>query len=290
MENILFLLLCTVPIIIPAGLFSLIQYRLSSKSRLPIDYGQSLRIPGFSLLTELKSLQFDVIAYVGLSATVTLIPFAQMGVYALFNREYKPLIFTTTITLLILGWFVVKIAKNFKRLQSIRLGLEAEWAVASELGQIREPNVSVFHDVQGDNFNIDHVVTSPNGIIAIETKGRRKPNSAAKEKSYRVTLKNDSLHFPHFTDKDTIRQAQRQSKWLKEKLLTATGEQNNVTPVVVIPGWFIEHKTKPSVLIWPLKKLRDNYRYGLKQNITMEQLQRVNHQLTILCQRNSDEF
>ena len=290
MENILFLLLCTAPIIIPAGLFPLIQYRLSSKSRLPIDYAQYLRIPGFSLLTELKSLQFDVIAYVGLSVTLTLIPFAQMGMYALFNREYKPLIFTAAITLLIVGWLVVKIAKNFKRLQSIRLGLEAEWAVASELGQIREPNVTVFHDVQGDNFNIDHVITSPNGIIAIETKGRRKPNSSSKEKSYRVTLKNDSLHFPHLTDTNTIPQAQRQAKWLRETLLSATGEQNNVTPVVVIPGWFIEHKTKPSVLIWPLKKLRENYRYGMKQNIAAEQLQRVNHQLSILCQRNSDKF
>ena len=290
METLIFLLLCTFPVAITAGIFPLIQYRLRNRSRLPIEYAKSLRIPGFSLLVDLKSRQLNIAAYLGLCTTVSLIPFAQMGVFALFNKAFQSLLFTAPITFLIAGWLLVKIIKNFRQLQSIRLGLEAEWAVASELGQIKDPNVSVFHDVQGSNFNIDHVITSPKGIIAIETKGRRKPNSAAKEKSYRVTLKNDSLHFPHFTDKDTIRQAQRQSKWLKEKLLTATGEQKNVTPVVVIPGWFIEHKTKPSVLIWPLKKLRDNYRYGLKQNITMEQLQRVNHQLTILCQRNSDEF
>ena len=33
----------------------------------------------------------------------------------------------------------------------------------------------VFHDVPADNFNIDHVVVSGQGIFAVETKGFTKP-------------------------------------------------------------------------------------------------------------------
>ncbi len=290
METLIFLLLCTFPVAITAGIFPLIQYRLRNRSRLPIEYAKSLRIPGFSLLVDLKSRQLNIAAYLGLCTTVSLIPFAQMGVFALFDKAFQSLLFTAPITFLIAGWLLVKIIKNFRQLQSIRLGLEAEWAVASELGQIKDPNVSVFHDVQGSNFNIDHVITSPKGIIAIETKGRRKPNSSARDKSYRVVLDNNSLLFPHYTDTDSIPQAQRQAKWLRETLISATGESHNVTSAVIVPGWFIEYRTKPCVLIWPLKRLRENYRYGMKQGLSPEQLLRVNYQLSVLCQRHSDEF
>ena len=37
---------------------------------------------------------------------------------------------------------------------------------------------AVFHDVPGDKaFNVDHVVIGPQGVFAVETKGRGKPAS-----------------------------------------------------------------------------------------------------------------
>lgn len=293
MENLLFILLFTLPIFIPLGFFAFIRFRLSQKGRLPIDYKRMQRVPGFSLIVELKSLQFDMGSFSGLAVAVGMLPFAQAGIFQLFGKIYSTpyfavMVFITTSTQV---YLIYRIIKSFKKLQYVRLGLEAEWAVAGELNQINDPNVTVFHDLQGDNFNIDHVVTSPNGILVIETKGRRKPNKGERNKSFQVEAIENTLHFPHYVDNKTIPQAQRQTKWLKEYLSNAAGESSLViSAIVVVPGWYVTMKTKPEVLTWPLKNLSQNYRNGLKQRLSPEQLQRVNHQLETLSLRNTDLF
>lgn len=290
MENVFFLLLCVIPIFAFAGFFILIRNRISKKSRLPFDITKSLRVPGYSILVDLKSHQVDIGAYLGLSVFIAIIPFAQAGIYTLFDKPIKFL--PSVIILMLIGEALLfrKAILSFKIIQNQRLGLEAEWAVAGELSQIKEPGVTVFHDVQCDNFNIDHVVTSPHGILAIETKGRRKPNNPNNQQTFKVELKGDKLIFPHYIDTSIVKQALRQAKWLKQLLDSSTGDAFNVVPAVVIPGWFVEMKSKPEILAWPLKKLRENYRHGMKQSLDPQQLKRVNHQLAILCQRDSDEF
>ncbi len=293
MENLLFFLLFTLPIFIPLSFFAFIRFRLSQKGRLPIDYKKMRRVPGFSLIVELKSLQFDMGSFLGLAVAVGMLPFAQAGIFELFGKTYYSPYFAIIvfITTSIQMYLVYRIIKSFKKLQYVRLGLEAEWAVAGELNQIKDPNVTTFHDLQGDNFNIDHVVTSPHGILLIETKGRRKPNNGERNKSFQVEVIGNTLHFPHYVDNNTIPQALRQTQWLKEYLNKAAGESSLViSAIVVVPGWYVTMKTKPDVLTWPLKNLSQNYRNGLKQRLSPEQLQRVNHQLETLSLRNTDLF
>lgn len=290
MENLVFLLLCFIPILIALAPLALLRYHLKKKSRAPFDIAKTLRVPGFTLLKEIKSLQFDLSTNFILCIIVTILPFAQIGVYSLFDKEINALWPLVVIYVGIGVSLVWKILKQFNQLQHLRLGLEAEWAVATELAHIKEPSITVFHDVQCDNFNIDHVVTSPNGVLAIETKGRRKPNKFKQQETHKVKLVNDALHFPNHIDKESVPQAIRQAKWLKELLGSSTGEPLNVAPALIIPGWYVEMRSKPAVLAWPLKKLRDNYRYAMKQSITPEQLTRVNHQLSLLCERKSTDF
>jgi len=289
-ENFFLIVLCSFPIFLTVGFFAFLHHRIRKKSRYPINVSKTQKIPGFSLLVKLKELQYDIGMRIGLTVAVGLIPFAQVGVYTLFGKPLTTFYLSAIFTFLVIIWLLIEITKSFKSLQNIRLGLETEWAVAEELNHIREPDVTVFHDVQAENFNIDHVVTSPHGIIAVETKGRRKPNVSERDKSYRVELNGNNLIFPNYTDTKIIPQTVRQAKWLTNHLANAAGERFAVTPAVVIPGWFVEIKTKPTVLAWPLNKLRSNYRHGMKQQLLPEQLKRVNHQLSILCQRNSVEF
>lgn len=290
MENLFFIVICCFPIFLTLGFFSFLHHSIRKKSRYPITISKIQRVPGFSLLVELKELQYDIGMRIGLSVAVGLIPFAQVGVYTLFGKPTVTIYPAAVIVFLLMVWLLIKITRNYRSLQNIRLGLEAEWAVAEELSHIREPDVAVFHDIQAGNFNIDHVVTSPSGIIAVETKGRRKPNNSERDKSYRVELNGNNLIFPNYTDTKSVPQALRQAKWLSEYLANSAGERFTVTPTVVIPGWFVEIKTKPTVLAWPLNKLRSNYRHGMKQRLTPEQLKRVNHQLSIYAREIVTNF
>ena len=60
-------------------------------------------------------------------------------------------------------------------MESIKLGRDGERVVAEHLQQLVGAGWRVFHDIQGDGFNIDHVVIGAGGISAVETKTRSKP-------------------------------------------------------------------------------------------------------------------
>ena len=56
-----------------------------------------------------------------------------------------------------------------------RLGALGEQVVGRELDRLIARECQVFHDVPLDAWNIDHVVVSPVGVFAVETKTWRKP-------------------------------------------------------------------------------------------------------------------
>jgi hypothetical protein len=58
------------------------------------------------------------------------------------------------------------------QLQLNRIGYDGELATAQELNQLMRHGYYVFHDLQAENFNIDHIVIGPAGVFAVETKSR----------------------------------------------------------------------------------------------------------------------
>ena len=156
-------------------------------------------------------------------------------------------------------YFLIKTIRTTKSRINLRLGLEAEWFVSSELHDIEAPGYKVFHDIQCDKFNIDHLVIGPNGVFAIETKGRRKPTNskttAEKSQEHVVKVKGKILEFPNYTDSSIVEQAIRQANWATIWLGEATGEKILVCPVITIPGWFIKTVSKPLVPVVATKIL-----------------------------------
>ena len=91
------------------------------------------------------------------------------------------------------------------------------------------------------DFNIDHVVISPNGIYLIETKTYSKP---AKKES-KISFDSDNVFVDRrVVDRQPIRQAKALSKWLQELLQKSTGEKFFIQPVILFPGWFVEPMKK----------------------------------------------
>ena len=82
----------------------------------------------------------------------------------------------------------------------------------------------VFHDLPGDGpFNVDHVAVGPQGLFAVETKGRPK-GARGDDAGYRVVLRDEVLEFPGWRERKPLEQARRNAKWLGDWLSSAIGE------------------------------------------------------------------
>ena len=95
----------------------------------------------------------------------------------------------------------------------------------------------IFHDLLGDNFNIDHVIISTKGIYVIETKTYSKPVKGESKISFdgeKLTI--NKLGF----QTKPITQVKAATKWLKGILLESTGKEFYFKPVILFPGWYVE--------------------------------------------------
>ncbi len=85
----------------------------------------------------------------------------------------------TIIAAVVILFSTHKLWKIKKKLKSLKLGRDGERAVGQYLESLREKGHRVFHDLLGENFNIDHVIVSKKGVFVVETKTYSKPYKGA---------------------------------------------------------------------------------------------------------------
>jgi len=217
---------------------------MSSQSPLK---AKPLRLPGESVDKEIDRWINDA----------TLGPFFGAGsfcIVALFewygyltHAPRQPIVFTAIAmaALLYAGWRFRVIRKQVLQL---RQGRDGERAVGQFLELLREDGAKVFHDIPGENFNLDHVVIAPRGIYAIETKTWSKPSSNA-----RVVVDGETLTVAgQVPDSNPIEQVTAAARWLENELKRSTGKRFFVRGVVAFPGWFVEQRG-PRGDVWVLE-------------------------------------
>ncbi len=178
----------------------------------------------------------------------------------------------------------LKMLRAGKKLDALKAGYDGELAVGQELDQLMRSGAWVFHDVEADGFNIDHVVVAPQGVFAIETKGYTKPTEGDGKANARVVFDGQKLLFPHCTTSRPIEQAERQGKWLSDWLTKATGAPVKVLPVVALPGWYVERKGAGMVHVLSGKELRSHLlSIRRAQPVGGQHQQQIAHQLEQRC-------
>ncbi len=87
-------------------------------------------------------------------------------------RYYRPIeqspVWSTVVLVGMAVFCGVKIFIHIKKMKSFKQGRDGERAVGQYLETFREMGCHVFHDILGDNFNVDHVVISNKGIYVID--------------------------------------------------------------------------------------------------------------------------
>jgi len=258
-------------------------YKQSQKGRRNPLTRDLLRSPGESLRTQSDDLTFDIVYYLIL---IIFVPFMMYSVYLSQKLSgLKP----SSLLLLVFGlvavlFYINKLWRVLKVRAHLRLGLDCERAVGQELNQLMLNGCRVFHDFPADKFNIDHVVVSPNGVFAVETKGRAKPDKSGGSAEATVVYDGQTLNFPDWSEKEPLDQAKRQAVWLSKWLSSAVGEQISVQPVLALPGWFIDRqKPSPDLIIFSGKNPDILLKWVTRTLLSEKLMQRVAHQLEQRC-------
>ncbi len=211
----------------------------SDDKRSPLK-DKPLRYPGQSLDSEIDEVRMNIAFYVGLAFLIATVAFYE---WWHFIKKIPPQPVIAVITAAVISLYsLMKIRQLRKRLAHLRLGRDGERIVGQALEELREQRYAIFHDIVGTDFNIDHVVVSPHGIFAIETKTYSKPtkgNSIVAFDGEKITLPGRR------PDSKPIRQSIANANWLRnDVLLVSTGKLFPIIPVVVFPGWWVEETGK----------------------------------------------
>ena len=148
-------------------------------------------------------------------------------------------------------WSAYRLWKLINLRRRIRLGFEGERHVGEALNQLMLAGYRVFHDFLITDKprsirNIDHIVIGPNGVFAVETKTRRKVKG---ENGANVTVLDSALQYPWGLDQRDLTQAQVDAGWLAEWLSKMSSGPVKVGPILVLPGWFVDRRSKPVVTV-----------------------------------------
>ena len=160
----------------------------------------------------------------------------------------EPKLYTVCAVLLV-TYAVIAIRRTWPRLRALKQARDGERAVGQQLEELRKQGFQVLHDIVGDEFNIDHVLIGPAGVFTIETKTISKPVRGDPKISF--DGQSISIAGAQLTRNPVI-QAKAQARWLKDLIAQSTGRTVEVWPVVVFPGWYVEHAAGAHKEIWVL--------------------------------------
>jgi hypothetical protein len=149
--------------------------------------------------------------------------------------------------LVLMSYYLATFIRFCSMRRLLRLGYDGEVAVARELSRMMSMGYQVYHDFPGDGFNIDHILIGPTGVMAVETKTLSKGALRNKKADAVVTYDGRMLHFPKYSDHQSIDQAKRQAAWLSQWLSDTIGEEVCARAMVALPGWFVKRTSADGI-------------------------------------------
>jgi hypothetical protein len=208
-----------------------------------------LRNPGQSVREQRFDLFYDKLLAPVLIVLICL--FWTVSEWVRYLNPSPPNPWTATLVLVaVIGYAAWSIMRTFPKIKALRQAEDGEKAVGQLLENLRAKGYSVFHDLVGEDFNVDHVLIGPAGVFSIETKTWSKP----KRGSPTIAFDGETLTAAGWEpDRNPIIQAKAQATWLQRLLSESTGKEFPVRPVVLFPGWYIEANPNSRKIVWVLE-------------------------------------
>lgn len=274
-----------IPLLISVGLIDIWLKFQKRKNKRPPFTKNFLRSPGESLDQKLRDYRFDFSIYMMMTPISPLLFFSVYSWNKIDSSIFDEVIFIFFGVAGLL-YFLYKMIKQVIKINRLRLGLEGERAIGEELNQLMLQGYRVFHDIPKEmTGNIDHVVVGGNGVFAIETKAISKPNRGAGDTAVKIKYDGKQLTFASgVTTKKPLEQADIHAKWLKKWLSNSLGKSVRVTPVVTIPGWFIDRTASSNnVFVLAGGEIINNFKKLRGSALGSQEREMIAHQLDQRC-------
>lgn len=152
------------------------------------------------------------------------------------NDPPRPAV-VSVLALLALAFVARRFFSVRSEIRKLRLGLDGEKFVAQYLEANRRDGWRLLNDLPGTGFNVDHVLVSPRGVFAIETKTVSKPHRGDAKVVFdgnRIVVNGQ------VPDRDPLVQARASRDWVRSILEDTTSRKFPVRGVVIYPGWYVE--------------------------------------------------
>lgn len=262
------------------------QGRKHKKRQSPLT-SKLLRSPGYALIQEADEISIDIAAHMFGVLIFPLFIYAShiSNSYFANSPETTFRILINVIAVIAIEVFLIReIIQLGDKRKRLREGYEAESAVGSELNHLMLDGARVFHDLQAENFNLDHVIVSTRGVFCVETKSRVKYFEADAKQGAKLDFDGKSLKFPSHIETEPVEQVKMNCKWLKDWLSQAVGEPVEVRPVLVFPGWYVTTTARTEIIVLNGKNCRGFFeKISAKTFLTPEQVQRISYQIEQRC-------
>jgi len=119
-------------------------------------------------------------------------------------------------------------------------------------------------------------------VFVIETKGRTEPlrlREGKRRKDYEVTFKDGALECPSWKETAPITQTLAITRWVDNWLSRATGKPIESSPVLAIPGWWIERKSRPPPWITNGTMIEQVFSYPAGTLLDAERIEQLCYQI-----------
>ncbi|MFZ0241588.1 MAG: nuclease-related domain-containing protein [Desulfobacterales bacterium] len=262
-ENLPVLIALGVTAFALGSFWSFTAYRFARHKRSRLAAG-ALRFPGQSLLEKLDDLDRKADSSLVYLLLAPLLLYAAYLSYLYFGRKEMSLAGGAIIGLVCIGLivcFFMQRRRHVAERRDVRVQYEGETAVGQELNRLMLEGYCVYHDFQGDDFRIDHILVGPKGVFAIATKARSYPNAKGQGPGAVVAYNGRLLEYPHGNDVHTIQQAESQADWLSNWLSDAVGESLIVNAVVALPGWYVKRTSPEGIPVINPKQFHSLLKY-----------------------------
>jgi len=194
-----------------------------------------LRHAGQSLDEQIDDKALRVLYWVILAGTTITMTFNEWARYY-YPQPNKPILLTLIAIIIVIVAVIITL-RAMQDIKKLKLGRDGEKIVAEELIELIRQGATVFHDIQGNKFNLDHVVVSPHGIFLVETKTYSKPV----KKDAKISFDENHVFIDgREYERNPIDQVRASTKWLQDLLKESTGIQFPIRPVILFPGWWTE--------------------------------------------------
>ena len=220
-------------------------YQNKKKPRSPLGC-DILRGPGHTYLAQIQDLNETSQTCQIALFTIPILAFATHVSYSYFARapeSWLRISASIGTALLFMVGYTWKLMRSVNDRRACRQAVEGEVAVGQELSLLMAEGYRVFHDFPAGAFKIDHIVIGPTGVMAVETRTHSRNRRADAVLTYDGRM----LHYPKFSDYETIDRAKMKADWLSQWLTETLDEEVYARAMVAVPGWVVKRTSADGI-------------------------------------------